>query len=175
MKKFVSCTAASLYLAGSHYALAADNVHFTGTLIAISCTLPDSDKDITLDFGTVIEKSLYQYQRTKSQPFTIHLENCNPAIAGSVNVTFQGIADSELTNLLALDSVSTAKGVALGLELADGTPLAINKAAPWVPLASGNNSLNFNAYIQALPSQIAARSLTAGDFIATSTFVLSYQ
>ncbi|WP_312983799.1 fimbrial protein [Atlantibacter sp.] len=162
--------------ATAHSALAAqDNVHFTGALVSEPCTLPEPDKTIILDFGSVIEKSLYEYQRTKSKPFSIHLQDCDPAILSTVSVTFEGDFDPELTNMLSLDASSTAKGVALGLELADGTPLAINKPTPYIQLASGNNTLTFNAFVQAQPTVITANSLVAGDFTATASFVLTYQ
>uniref|UniRef100_UPI001F557CA2 fimbrial protein n=1 Tax=Enterobacter asburiae TaxID=61645 RepID=UPI001F557CA2 len=85
---------------------AADNIHFSGALVAEPCTLPDSDTDIHVDFGTVIVKYLYQYQRTKSQMFTIHLENCDPSILKTVSVTFKGTTDDELTDMLTLDTSS---------------------------------------------------------------------
>lgn len=154
---------------------AENNVHFHGALVAEPCTLPDSDTDIKLDFGSVIVKSLYQYQRTKSQPFTIHLEDCDPTLMKTVSVTFSGTADDELTTLLALDPSSTAKGVAVGLELPDGSPLAINKAAPYQQLVSGNNALTFNAYVQALPVYIANSNIVLGNFTVISSFVLNYQ
>lgn len=154
---------------------AEDNVHFSGALVTEPCVLPDSDKDIHLDFGTVIEKYLYQYQRTKSQPFSIHLMECDPAVLSSVSVTFQGTADTELTDMLALDASGTAKGVVIGLEMTDGTPLVINDSIPYKQLASGTNVLTFNAFVQIQPSAMVNRSLVAGDFIAVSTFLLAYQ
>ncbi|ELY6246037.1 fimbrial protein [Cronobacter universalis] len=160
----------------SVYANATDeNVHFSGALVSEPCTLPDADTDINLNFGTIVEKYLYQYERTKSQPFTIHLEECDPSIFNTVSVTFQGTADPVLINFLALDASSTAKGVAIGLELADGRPLAINKASPFTQLSSGNNTLTFNAFLQAQPTVIASKSLIPGDFTAISTFLLTYQ
>lgn len=152
-----------------------NNVSFSGALVAEPCTLPDNDANITLDFGSVIEKSLYQYQRTKSQPFTIHLENCDPAMMETVSVMFTGTADDELTTLLALEPSSSAKGVAIGLELPDGSSLAINKAAPWQQLVEGNNALVFDAYVQIKPQALSTKTLTAGDFSAISTFALTYQ
>ncbi len=154
---------------------AADNIHFSGALVAEPCKLPDADTDIHLDFGTVIEKYLYQYQRTKSQPFSIHLNDCDPSLMNSVSVMFQGTADTELTQMLALDTSSTAKGVAIGLELKDGTPLAVNKSSPFTELSQGNNTLDFNAYVQAQPTTIVNKTLVAGDFTAISTFILAYQ
>lgn len=154
---------------------AEDNVHFSGALVAEPCTLPDADMDIKLDFGTVIEKYLYQYQRTQSQPFSIHLLECDPSIMSTVSVIFQGTADEELTDMLALDVSSAAKGLAIGLELEDGTPLAINKASPYTQLTHGTNILTFNAYVQVQPTVLTNKKLTAGNFNANSTFVLSYQ
>lgn len=154
---------------------AADNIHFSGALVAEPCTLPDSDTDIHVDFGTVIVKYLYQYQRTKSQMFTIHLENCDPSILKTVSVTFKGTTDDELTDMLTLDTSSSAKGIAIGLELNDGVLLAVNKSSPATQLVSGKNSLTFGAYVKAKPTMVASKSLSPGDFTANSTFLLSYQ
>ncbi|EOI3503829.1 fimbrial protein [Cronobacter dublinensis] len=154
---------------------AEDNVHFSGALVTEPCTLSDADKDIHLDFGSVIEKSLYQYQRTESQSFSLHLLECDPAVLSTVSVTFEGTADSELTTMLATDPLSAAKGVAIGFELTDGTALAINHPSPYMELASGNNTLTFNAFVQAQPTVIANKTLVAGNFTAISTFVLAYQ
>lgn len=174
MKKSVLLAGIVLMLADSA-AAEKDNVHFSGALVAETCTLPDADTDIKLDFGAVIGKDLYQYQRTKSQPFTIHLQNCDPDMMSTVNVTFQGLADPALTDMLALDASSTAKGVAIGIELPGGTLLPVNKASPWKQLAKGNNELTFNAFVQAQPVVIANKTLVSGDFTATTTFVLNYQ
>lgn len=176
MKRYLTLSSTLLMLVLANTAHAADdNVHFSGALVSEPCTLPEADQDIHLDFGTVIEQYLYQYQRTKSQSFTIHLTECDPTILNTVSVTFQGAADTELTNMLALDDSSTSKGVAIGLELADGTPLAINKSSPYTQLTTGNNTLTFNAFAQAKPSVVTRKSLTEGEFTATASFVLTYQ
>ncbi|MGQ4695433.1 fimbrial protein [Enterobacter asburiae] len=152
-----------------------DNVHFSGALVAEPCTLPDADTDIHIDFGSVIVKYLYQYQRTKSKPFTIHLENCDPSIMKTVSVTFAGTADDELSDMLSLDLASTAKGIAVGLEMADGSPLAINNPSQYQQLVQNKSNLNFYAYVQAKPTFISGRGLSPGEFTAFSTFTLSYQ
>lgn len=154
---------------------AVDNVHFSGVLVSQACTLPDEDANITLDFDTVVTKYLYQYQRTRSKPFVIHLVDCNPAMMGAVNVTFEGQPDSELSNLLAINAGSTAQGVAVGIELADGTLMPINTTSPAQPLVSGNNSLSFSAFVQIQPSVLTNKSLKNGDFTAIVTFMLGYQ
>ncbi|ELY3771524.1 type 1 fimbrial protein [Cronobacter dublinensis] len=151
------------------------NIDFSGTLVAEPCTLPDADKDVWLDFSTIETKYLYQYQRTKSQPFFIHLQECDPAILNTVSITFQGTADTELTDLMAVDASSTAKGIAIGIEREDGTLLPINKASPEMPLITGETTLNFKAFVQIQPTVLANKSLNEGTFNAISTFILGYQ
>lgn len=165
----------TLMILVSDMALAADNVHFSGVLVSQPCTLPDEDTNIQLAFDTVVTKYLYLYQRTKSKPFAIHLQDCNPSLMSSVNITFEGTPDSELTDLLSLDAGSSSKGVAIGIELEDGTPLPINKPSPARPLAIGSNTLSFNAYVQIQPTALTNQSLEEGDFTATSTFIVGYE
>lgn len=173
MKYIAACL--FLCLTVIHTAAANDNVHFSGALVAEPCIVPDEDTDIRLDFGTVVEKYLYQYQRSLPEPFTIHLITCDPSVLSTVSVTFDAQADTELTDLIALDAVSTAKGVAIGIELADGRSLPVNKASPYTQLTEGNNELRFGAYVQARPTIIASKGLVAGEFTATATFILEYQ
>lgn len=154
---------------------AAENVHFSGALVAEPCTLPDADTDIHVDFGTIVVKYLYQYQRTKGQSFTLHLEDCDPSVMKTVGVTFKGQADDELTEMLALDPSSSAKGVAVGFSMPDGSSLAVNKISPITQLSQGKNNLEFFAYVQARPTAVTAKTLAVGDFSAISTFVLTYQ
>lgn len=156
-------------------AKAEDNVHFSGALVAEPCTLPETDTDIHVDFGSVIVKYLYQYQRTKSQPFTIHLEDCDPSVMSTVSVTFEGSADDELTDFLALDAVSSARGVAIGFEHADGSLIAINQSGGIQQIIPGNNELIFKAFIQAKPSHINEGKIIVGEFNASSNFKLDYQ
>ena len=152
-----------------------DNVHLSGALVAEPCTLPDSDTDIHLDFGTVIESYLYEYRKTLSKPFFIHLIDCDPSLYNTLSVTFQGPPDSEDPGILALDPTSTAKGVAIGFALQDGSPLSVNKPAPYQTIAQGNNTLAFSAFVQAEPSAVLNKTLVVGDFKAIATFILSYQ
>ncbi|ELY2781793.1 fimbrial protein [Cronobacter turicensis] len=159
-----------------NYADAAeDNVHFSGALVSQPCTILDDDTDIKLDFGSIIEKSLYKYERTTGQPFSIHLVDCNPQIMKIVSITFDGVVDDELTSMLALDAVSSAKGVAIGLETENGTPLAINKESPYSPLTMGDNLLTYKAYVQAKPSAVQNNMIAAGEILSTATFTLNYQ
>lgn len=167
------CIAANV---SSFQVRAADNnVKFRGTLVAEPCVIPPGNENIPLDFGTVIDKYLYANGRTKSEPFAITLAECDPAIAGTVRVTFTGTPSTALPDLLALDAGSTASGIAIGLEAEDGTPQPLNKPSVALPLTPGTMALNWQAYVQGEPDAVAARNITRGPFTATATFSLDYE
>lgn len=150
-----------------------NNLHFDGTLVADPCELDPNTANITLDFGTVIDKYLYLNTRTHSQPFTINLIGCDTSLGDQVVMTFKGTESSELPGLLALSSGS-ASGIAIGMELPDGTPLPFNKPAPQQQLHDGTTSLTFMGYVQGEPSALQGHSINRGNFTATATFEMDY-
>lgn len=152
-----------------------DNVHFTGSLVAEPCVIPPGEESIPLEFGTVIDKYLYENQRTHSEDFTLHLTECDPAIAGTVTVTFSGIPSGPLPGLLALDGGSVATGVAIGLENGDGSALKLEEATAPVSITNGEMQLPFRAYVQAEPQAVSAHTIGLGEFTATATFSLGYE
>ncbi|EMJ5851812.1 type 1 fimbrial protein [Klebsiella aerogenes] len=152
-----------------------DNIHFTGALVAEPCVIPSGEENIPLEFGTIIDKYLYENQRTGNEPFTIHLTECDPAIASTLSVIFSGTPSPSLPGLLALDGGSTASGVAIGLNDMNGDALPLEQAPPVVELAKGENVLTFSAYVQGEPEAIANRSIGRGEFTATATFTLKYE
>lgn len=166
--------AVSVLLTGTAFS-AEDNVKFDGTLVAEPCVIPPGEEAIILDFGSVINKDLYANQRTRSQPFSIHLTECDPAVAKTVSVTFSGMESEKLPGLLALDAGSEAKGIAIGLETDKGVAQTLNQASPVVDLVSGENLLNWRAYVQGEPDALENKSLTPGGFTATATFALDYE
>ncbi|MTH44965.1 fimbrial protein [Intestinirhabdus alba] len=154
---------------------AEDNVTFGGTLVADPCTIPPGEETIGLEFGSVIDKALYADTRTKGVPFTLHLTECDPSLANTLSVTFSGTPATGLPGLLALDAGSTAKGIAIGLEAMDGTPLALEKAGAATQLVTGEMQLRWRAYVQGEPQALATRGIVPGEFSATATFRLDYE
>lgn len=155
-------------------AQAADNLRFTGDLVAEPCTLRPGDDAITVDITDVSIRELYSNTRTPGRAFQIHLEGCNSSIADSVTTTFSGAPNAALPGLLALDGSSVAHGVALGLETPADIPLPLNVTSDTQTLSDGNNIIEFKAYVRGEPQAIADRSIQAGAFRATSTFTLNY-
>lgn len=155
---------------------AADNMRFHGTLVAQPCVIQPGEDVISLDFGTVIDKYLYQNQRTSSQQFVLHLSGCNLSLGTSVGITFTGVENLTLPGLLALDAASQASGIAIGIKTQDGIPLAINKAEMIrYPLSAGDNFIRMQAYVQAEPAAFTNRTITKGPFSAVVTFSLAYE
>lgn len=155
---------------------AADNMHFHGTLVAQPCVIQPGEEVISLDFGTVIDKYLYQNQRTNSQPFVLHLSSCDLSLGTSAGITFTGVENLTLPGLLALDASSQASGIAIGIETQNGAPLSINKAkVTRYPLSAGDNFIHMQAYVQAEPAALTNRTIAKGPFSAVVTFSLAYE
>ncbi|MND71502.1 Fimbrial adapter PapK precursor [compost metagenome] len=165
--------AASLWLPALQ--AAEDNLYFSGTLVNEPCVLAEEDELIKLDFKSVIDKDLYLNGRTKGRPIELRLKNCDLDVGKRmVSITFSGNESSEPPGLLVLQS-TTVQGLLVGLETTGGTALPLHKSHRMGELASGDNLISFNAYLQGEPETIANRSLGLGDFEASMTFALSYE
>lgn len=179
-RKVLSQTALSgLLLVIMTAAQATDNVgmkmNFHGTLVDEPCNVSPDDTDIHLDFGTIVDEYLYLNTRTHSQPFTIHLIDCDidtwPG-DGTVTVRFEGAEDIVLPGYLAMSDTSI--GAAVGIEEGDGTFLGLGKVSSPIQLADGTVGLNFRAFVEGEPQAIQSRTIKLGDFSATATFFLDY-
>ncbi|MGP2965696.1 fimbrial protein [Serratia ureilytica] len=166
---------AGLLVSASWSWAAADNMHFSGALVAEPCTLRPGDEDIRLDFGTVIDKYLYTHGRTAGKAFSLVLQDCDISLGNSVKVTFRGAESAALPGLLRPDGGSLAQGIALGLETAAGAPLALNKPSAGYAIGKGSNSLQLQVYVQGEPEAIAQKSIGLGTFSAVATFGLEYE
>ncbi|WP_411751855.1 fimbrial protein [Serratia sp. (in: enterobacteria)] len=165
-----------LLLGPASVATAADNVRFYGALVAEPCVITPGQEEISLDFGTIVDKTLYQHQRTAGQRFELHLAKCDLSLGKTVTVRFMNQAESLLLpGLLAPDSGGQAKGIAIGLETLDATPLPINQASGKYTLQAGSNIIVLKAYVQGEAKAIANKTIERGPFSATATFRLDYE
>jgi type 1 fimbria pilin len=167
--------AALALLALSLNAQGKQNMRFHGALVAEPCVIPPGDENVRLDFGTVIDKYLYENTRSHGQPFELHLTQCDLSLGKTVKVTFSGIENPHLKGLLAIEGGSQANGIAIGMESQSGKPLPINQAGESYRLNSGNNTLTVLAYVQGEPQAIANRTIERGPFGAIATFSLEYE
>ncbi|WP_312414907.1 fimbrial protein [Pseudescherichia sp.] len=145
-------------------------IKFTGSLTADACKIDPTSADQSVVMGNVAVSALDKGIGTKAAPtkFSIALTDC-PATVTAAVVKFDGLSDSVNTDLLALDSDSTASGV--GIEIADslGAVIPVHEPSPSYALAEGSNTLDFIArYVS------SAAKPTAGIANATSQFTLIY-
>lgn len=156
-------------------AMAADNVHLYGALVAEPCVIPPGDEEVQLDFGTIVDKYLYQNVRTQGQTFEIRLAECDITLGKTVKVVFTGMENTALPGLLAIDVGSGAKGIAIGLETLEAKPLPLNKPSDDYVLQAGNSLIALKAYVRGEPQAIANRTIGYGPFSAVATFSLEYE
>ncbi|AOM41263.1 fimbrial protein [Xenorhabdus hominickii] len=166
-------------VAGQQSAYAKDNlsqdVKITLTVLAPTCSIKAEDKSMEVEFGSILNSDLYLRHRTIAKPFYLRLENCDPRITKRLKIKFSGQTSSELPDLLAFSSASSAKGAAIGMEKVDGTPMPFNKTSEFPLLAnSRNNVIPFRAYVQAEPSALQRKKISTGPFSATATFEVNY-
>ncbi|UYP73324.1 fimbrial protein [Pantoea dispersa] len=145
-----------------------------GTLVAEPCSLEPDQQQLELNFGDIVAKSLYQNPRTPARPLVMRLSGCDTELGKDVELVFNGNADAEQPDLLALAGDAGAKGVAIGLSDADGKLVPINRGVMHFPLQQGDNQLQFSAWLQASASAIAERTIEPGNVSAIATFYLNY-
>ncbi|QJU41463.1 fimbrial protein [Serratia marcescens] len=176
MKKIIGTYLVTTVLAltGSA-ALAANNVRLHGALVAEPCVIPPGDEEIALDFGTIIDKYLYLNTRTLGQKFEIRLAECDISLGKTVAVTLLGTESLALPGLLAINTGSQAKGIAIGLETPEGKALPMNKAGDKYSLRAGGNSVALRAYVRGEPLALERKTIGRGPFNAVATFRLEYE
>ncbi|HHK5764750.1 TPA: fimbrial protein, partial [Serratia marcescens] len=167
--------ALALLIAFTPCSRAEDNLYFHGELVAEPCVIPPGSEIIPLDFGTVIDKYLYSYQRTLPIPLSIQLAECDLSLGQSLTLTFVGSENSSLPGYLTLGADSIARGVAIGLESLEGEALPLNKRGKKIPLVSGSNQIRLQAYIRGEPLALKNKSIVHGDFSSVVTFNLEYE
>ncbi|WP_163333703.1 fimbrial protein [Enterobacter bugandensis] len=170
----ISCTVAN-NIAYAVNSIPEIDLKFTGKLVAEPCVIEPGHENIFLDFGNIIDKYLYMNTRTHSIAFEIHLAECDLNVGSTVSITLQGLENPELPGLLALDSSSKAKGIAIGLETHEAKHMAINTRSDKYTLHAGSNIITLKAYVQGEPSAIMNGSIIHGPLSAVATLSLNYE
>lgn len=170
-KSLMALIVAGASIVGFNAQAADGEVHFTGNITADACTINDgTGSPIDVALGTV-SKASFTANGDKSDPtkFTISLSAC-PASLTKAAVKFDGTADANNGDLLALDADSTGKGVGIEIGQEDGTPLPLYTASNQVAITTGSAELNFIGRYVATDFA----NLAAGTANGTSEFTVSY-
>ncbi len=150
---------------------AADNLHFSGSLVASPCTLTMQGTGIAeVDFSS-LDSSDFTPDESARKPLVFELTDCDSALSNGVQVTFTGTEATGMRGILAIDSHSGAFGIGIGIETLSGVPVGMNdKEGAIFTLVTGNNALNLNAWVQRLPGE----DLVPGTFFASALVTFEY-
>lgn len=158
----------------SSLAFAADGtITFDGEVIDAACTISTSSQAQSIDLGKV-DSSILSAASDKSAevPFSIALDNCNPAVATTATVGFTGTTDTTVPTALANLETDGAKHVAVQIS-AGGTIIPVDgtfSTNAQHTLSDGSNSIDFSAYMIATDA-----AATAGAVHSTVDFSIQYE
>ncbi|MCS3433872.1 fimbrial protein [Klebsiella sp. BIGb0407] len=168
--------AASALLLTMTPAHAANNatINYSGTLVALPCTVPPGTEDIYVDMGVIPTKSLYRFKRTAPKLVSFELKDCDTDLGNTIAIYFSGPMTSD--GLLAFSASSSAKGAGIGLESMSGTPININNIAPYkVNIVDGDMTVQMKAFVQGTQEALADKAIEPGFFNAVLTYIMSYE
>nr|ELR5037463.1 type 1 fimbrial protein [Providencia stuartii] len=154
-----------------------NDIQYSGTLIALPCTVDPNYENFGVDFGgNINSKDLLNGQRRYSkEDIQFHLTDCDTSLGNSIAVKFSGVSTTD-NGLLNVDAGSQASGIAIGLETPSGVALPINntQVEPLMPIKKGDMMIRLRSYIQAVEGA-TVESIQPGFFTATLTYMLIYQ
>lgn len=151
---------------------AADNLHFSGSLVASPCTLTMQGADIAeVDFSSLDASDFIPGGQSARKPVVFELTDCDSELSNGVQVIFTGTEATGMRGILAIDSYSGASGIGIGIETLSGVPVDItNESGAVFTLVTGKNTLSLNAWVQRLPGE----DLIPGRFSASALATFEY-
>ncbi|STQ90680.1 fimbrial protein [Iodobacter fluviatilis] len=173
LNKFAAAISLSVLMAGAHAgSQGGGTVTFQGAIVDAPCSVLPGSADQTVQFGSVSSSKLIAGGESAKQNFSIGLEGCDISTKNSVEVTFTGLADTNVPALIALQN-GTAKGAGIGMVDATGKAVVLGVASSLYALTSGGNQLQFNAFLKGTGA--TAADVIPGDFSSMVQFSLNYK
>lgn len=162
-------------LSSVSYSESSNEIKYSGTLIALPCTVEPSEQNDWVDFGQNINtKDLYNGLRVDRE-VEFYLKDCDTSLGNSISAKFTGNATAD--GLLNVDVGSEASGIVIGLETMSGKPLPINgsKVEPIYPIKDGDMTVTLRSYLIGDAQAIENKTMEPGWFNATLTYTLVYE
>ncbi|MEY1578395.1 fimbrial protein [Providencia manganoxydans] len=162
-------------LSSVSYSKSSNEIKYSGTLIALPCTVEPSEQNDWIDFGQNINtKDLYDGLRIDKE-IEFYLKDCDTSLGNNISAKFTGNATTD--GLLNVDPVSEAAGIVIGLETMSGKPLPINgtKVEPVYPIKNGDMTVTLRSYLIGDAQAIENKTMKPGWFYATLTYTLVYE
>lgn len=116
-------------------------VYFQGSLSSDSCSINTSDANQEVNLGSVASATFHSAgDKSEAISFSINMTNC-PETMSSTQMKFDGKSDQNNTDLLAIDSESSAQFVGIGIEESDGTLLPLHMASKTTDIDKNSHSV----------------------------------
>ncbi|EMN4129016.1 fimbrial protein [Providencia vermicola] len=162
-------------LSSVSYGDSSNTIEYSGSLIALPCTVEPDEQNDWVNFGQNINtKDLYNGLRIDRE-IEFYLKDCDTSLGNNISAKFTGNATTD--GLLNVDAGSDASGVVIGLETMSGKPLPINgsKVEPVYPIKDGDMTVTLRSYLIGDAQAIENKTLKPGWFNATLTYTLVYE
>lgn len=144
------------------------NIQLFGNIIDWTCVVVADDANKSVPLGSWATRDIpNKGDTTAPVAFQLRLTGCP---TGPVSVTFQGVDDPSDTDLLSLNSSSTATKVAIQLMDKDKKYLPLNRASQTVQADENGNAV-FNFYASYITTGSYPKAGTAN---ADAMFLLNY-
>lgn len=145
-------------------------INFKGTVIDAPCGIAPESADQSIDFGQISKAHLNAKGTSVKKDVNIKLVNCELGGAQkTVQVTFNGNTVDGAKKMLGASN--TGAGIVMVGQ--DGKDVVFGTATAAVPVADGNNTLHYQAWVTAADAN--APAVTEGAFTAVTDFTLAYQ
>lgn len=169
MKKTIIASAIMMMSASVFANSNADSVHgkinFVGTIIDSPCSIAPESMDQTIQMGNISADSL-KSNTAETREFRISLESCSTQTASQAAITFDGVRDGRLSDLLALEG--SVAGAGLSILDSSGNAIKLGSKFP-VKIGDNYNTILFGAKLltNGLP-------IEAGQFTSVANFTVTY-
>ncbi|MFS9383010.1 type 1 fimbrial protein [Citrobacter sp. ANG330] len=174
-KLLMTIALSSVLVAGAN---AADDqghgkITFKGSIIDAPCSIDAKSLDQTIQLGAISKNQLAGGGKSTPVPLNIQLHDCDAATANKASITFSGIAGDSAAGLDGSFAV-TGQGAGVGVVIADlgGNVIKPEIKTSLPALSSGNNELEFQAYVQ---GSSASNAVTPGNFASVANFMMTYE
>ena len=159
-------------LAGSmSVAQAADGtVTFLGSVHSGACSIKPDSVDQTVRLGAIAKHQLQSGGKSEARRVLIELEGCDLSglTDNTVTTTFTGAPSTVVPG--GIGTVGGAGGIGI-MMTHGGRPVVLGTPTTPQVIATGNNTLEFGAFVQGQ----ATGDIVPGEFSAVTNFTLAYQ
>ncbi|WP_435952413.1 fimbrial protein [Dryocola sp. BD626] len=149
-------------------------ITFTGSVIDAACSIDSQSLSQDVELGAIAKHALENNGKSTPIDFKLTLRDCDTGSlsAGTASITFNGVAGNTTEGLAESFATTGQAAGTVGVVITDlgGNVIKPGDASQPIALATGDNDMEFQAYVLGAKSSIAT-----GKFQSVANFVMDYQ